>query len=217
MRFKDAWHKKCPKLFSHAPKGDEPIVDREIEVMSVLRLLPLGKLVVQAGNRRYEKLDELPQGALRQRVLAAIGELVAFAGGYETLVEAGLAPALIAAENKQALQHRQEAFLNALAQRPDQKAPPPTTLARRLSPASHIPPPDAAPPPTDIAAQINAILHRHLEAEPELAGRRVRLVGGASATLKIEVDGHFYDSPSEIPDVAVQALIKKALRDWDRK
>ncbi|MCA9939093.1 MAG: hypothetical protein KC418_10635 [Anaerolineales bacterium] len=189
-------------------------MDRELEVMTALRLPPLGKLVVKVGNHRYEKLEELPVGPLRQRVLAAIGELVSFAGGYDTLVEAGLAPAIRPTETPEAIQERQEAFLQTLSAPSEEPA---TPTSRRPSLTGRATPPPPPPMQTDIAAQINAILQRHLQATPEMAGRRVRLIGGASGTLQIEVDGRFYASPGQIPDSAVQLLLKKALRDWDQK
>ncbi len=199
----------------------------EIEVMHVLRVPPLGKLVVQVGNQRYTKLEELPAGAVQQRVMAAIGELIAFAGGYQALVDAGLAPAIdFAADGSMAdalLAERQAAFLNTLEQKKEETAapaPPPAANPRRLSLLGRAAPP--APPATvtptmDIAAQINAILQRHLETTPQLTGRRVRLVSGTTGTLQIDVDGRYYENPGQIPDSDVQALIKRALHEWDKR
>lgn len=209
----------------------------EIEVMRVLRVPPLGKLVVQIGNRRHEKLEELPAGAMQQRVMAAIGELIVFAGGYQALVDAGLAPAISsitadAAANAAAnagsmadalLAERQAAFLNSLEQKKEETGTPtlpPTPHPRRfplLGRTAPPPPPTATTPAMDIAAQINTILQRHLEATPQLAGRRVRLVSGAAGTLQIDVDGRYYENPGQIPDRDVQALIKRALHEWDKK
>lgn len=196
----------------------------EIEVMRVLRVPPLGKLVVQVGNRRHEKLEELPAGAAQQRIMAAIGELITFAGGYQALVDAGLAPAL-ATESAGSmadalLAERQAAFLNSLEQKKEESlSPPPPPSPRRLPLLGRTPPPPptAATPVMDIAAQINAILQRHLESTPQLAGRRVRLVSGATGTLQIDVDGRHYENPGQIPDGDIQALIKRALHEWDKK
>lgn len=199
----------------------------EIEVMRVLRVPPLGKLVVQVGNQRYTRLEELPAGAVQQRVMAAIGELITFAGGYQALVDAGLAPAIdFAADGSMAdalLAERQVAFLNALEKKKEETAapaPPPAANPRRLSllgRAAPPTPPATATPTMDIAAQINAILQRHLETTPQLAGRRVRLVSGATGTLQIDVDGRYYENPGQIPDSDVQTLIKRALHEWDKR
>jgi hypothetical protein len=70
-------------------------MQQELEVMRVLRLPPRGKLVVEVGGQRYESLADVTQPALRQRLTAAIGELVTFAGGYNVLVDAGVAPLLL--------------------------------------------------------------------------------------------------------------------------
>lgn len=199
----------------------------EIEVMRILRVPPLGKLVVQVGNQRYTRLEELPAGAVQQRVMAAIGELIAFAGGYQALVDAGLAPAIgFAADGSMAealLVERQAAFLNTLEQKKEETAapaPPPAANPRRLSllgRAAPPAPPATATPTMDIAAQINAILQRHLETTPQLTGRRVRLVSGVTGTLQIDVDGRYYENPGQIPDSDVQALIKRALHEWDKR
>ena len=200
----------------------------EIEVMRVLRVPPLGKLVVQIGNKRYEKLEELPAGAIPQRVLAAIGELIAFAGGYHALVDAGLAPAISSGASAGSavdslLNERQAAFLNSLEQKKEESGTPtlPPAPNRHRFPllgrTTPPPPPAAVTPIVDITAQINAILQRHLETTPQLAGRRVRLVSGTTGALQIDVDGRYYENPGQIPDSDVQALIKKALHDWDKK
>lgn len=193
----------------------------EIEIMRVLRLLPLGKLVVQVGNKRYERLADLPSGPDRQRALAAIGELIVFAGGYQNLVDDGVAPPLVppTATSRPItgpLNEQQQAFLGSLKQEP---APLPANTAARRPLMQRTKSPTATPPQPpsqmDIAAQVNDILQRHLGRHPHLANRQVRLIVGP-AGLRIDVDGTLYDNPNKIPDQEVQGLIKTALREWDR-
>ncbi|MDX1686341.1 MAG: hypothetical protein R3248_00025 [Candidatus Promineifilaceae bacterium] len=93
----------------------------EIEVMRVIRVPPMGKLVIEAGGQRLEKLQEVQSDKVRQRVLAAIGELITFAGGYRALENAGLAPPLEPPRGRAAreaeeepLTPAQEAFLASL-------------------------------------------------------------------------------------------------------
>jgi hypothetical protein len=69
-------------------------MDKPIEVMRIVRRPPLGKLVVEQNGRQFERLAEVNHPQAAQMMLAAIGELVAFAGGYEALVAAGFAPEL---------------------------------------------------------------------------------------------------------------------------
>ena len=49
---------------------------RELEVMRVLRVPPLGKLVVEVDNVRYENLAEITDEKAKRVLLAAIGELI---------------------------------------------------------------------------------------------------------------------------------------------
>jgi hypothetical protein len=70
-------------------------MQQELEVMRVLRLPPRARLAVEVGQRRFESLADVVEPALRQRLTAAIGELVDFAGGYQVLVDAGVAPLLL--------------------------------------------------------------------------------------------------------------------------
>lgn len=93
----------------------------EIEVMQVVRVPPMGKLVIEAGGKRFENLNGIQSEKVKQRVLAAIGELVSFAGGYRALEYAGLAPPLEPPQGRAAreaaeepLTPAQEAFLASL-------------------------------------------------------------------------------------------------------
>ena len=71
-------------------------MQNEVEIMRVLRVPPMGKLVVSFNGQRYESIAELSEENVRQLMQAAIGELITFAGGYQTLVDAGVAPSLAA-------------------------------------------------------------------------------------------------------------------------
>ena len=93
----------------------------EIEVMRIIRVPPMGKLVIEASGQRFDKLHEVQSDRAKQRVLAAIGELISFAGGYRALENAGLAPPLEPPSGRQAreaqeepLTPAQEAFLESL-------------------------------------------------------------------------------------------------------
>lgn len=208
---------------------------KEVEMMRVLRIPPLGKLVVEVSGQRFEMLSEINHAKVEQRLLAAIGELVVFAGGYQALVDAGAAPAMAAPvaarpvvvetavppspeppAEQPPLSAEQARFLAELeAQRDALKN---QSSARQPSVLRPVPPsiPPAAPvPQVNLVAQIDEILQKHLAAEPEMAARRVHLRENPSGGLRIEVDGRFYDRPREVPDPNIQHIIKKALKDWE--
>jgi hypothetical protein len=197
----------------------------EIEVMTVIRIPPLGKLVVEAGAARFQSLEEVHEEALRRRLLAAIGELVVFAGGYDRLLVEGVAPPASApAGQRQAeptLTAEQEAFLSSLEQE--------LRATARRGP-SRIPDARSAEEynaqldelisdrsPEDVVANINFILQRHLEREPELAGRTIRLEQPPDDALRIRVDDRSYLQPADIEDATIRRVLRQALMEWEQR
>ncbi len=215
----------------------------EIEIMRILRLPPLGKLVVEINEHRYETAAEIADPKLRQRILAAIGELVVLAGGYQNLVDVGVAPALKndapappaapaeAEEVSPEMARKQAEFLAQLEAQRDQlvgkppkggfrlfNRPEPVTNAEPLvafTPAGDVKPIAEPAKPQSIAEQIDAILQKHLATDPKMAGRSVRLRQNATGGLRIEVDGKHYEKPTDIPDKDVQLMIKIAVKEWN--
>jgi hypothetical protein len=216
----------------------------EIEVMRVLRLPPMGKLVVEVGGTRYQKITDVPAGELRRRLEAAIGELIVFAGGYQLLADAGFAPPLAVAPPAAqptgrpaeaapslSLEEQQARFLQSLEKQRDMTAaaavsrPAPNligslgNLGKSAAPAAPPPPPVLEPAPADrpltIIEQIDQILQKHLAADPRFAQRDIRMEPALNGGLRIKIDGSYYDHPGEIPEKEIQLAIKMALKEWD--
>lgn len=199
---------------------------KELEIMRVLRVPPLGKLVVEVNGQRYENLSEIKEENVRHLLLAAIGELMVFAGGYNKLVEAGVAPSLYAPApapaQESSLTQQQARFLASLeAERDALKGSPSLRpqasvlvgLEPGVEPARTPPVSDAKSP--NLVGQIDAILQRYVAADPELARRSIHLVQDPTGGLQIEVDGTYYRRPREIEDRKIQLVIKRALKDWE--
>jgi hypothetical protein len=205
----------------------------ELEMMRVLRLPPRGKLVVEVGNRRYEDLSQIGEAEIRQRVTAAIGELIVFAGGYSVLVDAGVAPTAVAppesaheaVDDSEALRRRQEEFLKALEQERDALRMTASAPKRRLSiplvtpkavPESNSPPSmKVEDPKLSIVEQIDAILQKYLAAEPSLARRSIHLEQAPGGGLRIFVDGRYFQRPGDIEEREIQLALKMALKEWE--
>lgn len=200
-------------------------MDNEIEVMRVLRLPPMGKLVVEVNGHRFERLSEIPNAGARQRLMAAIGELIVFTDGYNTLVDAGVAPPLQVQSSKPGTQQeanpdieaQRAAFLASLERERDSLlvqanlAPDPSHL---ISAAARDEPP-AIEQPTGIASQIDSILQKHLRAEPKFEGRSIHIEPAPNGGLRINVDGKIYQRPPEITEKDVQLVLKMALKEWE--
>lgn len=207
----------------------------EIEVMRVIRIPPMGKLVVEVNGRRLESLAQVKQEAVQHRLLAAIGELIVFAGGYQDLVDAGVAPPLASPAGAEAtpeqdppptgtLDERQAAFLNSLEVelQESEQAPATQSLLGFLSgrgsrnKRSQPEPAESAPPTqVNLVEQIDEILQRHLAADPDLSQRAIHLEQGPGGRLQISVDGTIYHRPGEIEDKQVKVVIKMALKEWE--
>lgn len=216
----------------------------EIEIMRVMRIPPLGKLVVEINEERYENIAEITDSKLRQRVLAAIGELVTFVGGYQNLVDVGLAPSLTKPPAPAApppdpdvepvspeLARQQEAFLAQLEAQRNELSNQPSRggfrLFNRQEPVTNAQPlvtftetgdvkPVVEPAkPQTIAEQIDTILQEHLATDPKMSGRSIHLRQASAGGLRIEVDGKNYEKPTDIPDKDVQLVIKIAIKEWN--
>jgi hypothetical protein len=196
----------------------------EIEVMRVLRTPPMGKLLVAVGAARHTSLDEVQDPAVRRRLLAAIGELIVFAGGYNQLLEAGVAPPLEAPAaatggSDEPLTAEQEAFLSSLEQ--ELKA---TVRRGANQPASARSATEFEMDLDDMAtehstvnlvADIDRILQRHLAGEPALAGRNIHLEQPPDGPLRIRVDNRIYAHPRDIEDATVRHILRQALMEWE--
>jgi len=196
-------------------------MQNEIEIMRVLRIPPMGKLVVSFNNQRYANIDEISEANVRQLFKTAIGELITFAGGYQKLVEAGVAPPLSApqsaasasGENEEA-----ERFINKLErEKAELKSagpkPTPSLLANmRRRPATNE---VSANKMLSLVEQVDAILQRHLLADSELADHKIHLVQDANGGLIIDVDGKQYQRPRDIENPKIQLMIKRALKEWE--
>ncbi|MBK7896597.1 MAG: hypothetical protein WAS33_29295 [Candidatus Promineifilaceae bacterium] len=200
-------------------------MQNELEIMRILRVPPMGKLVVSFNGKRYENISEVTEANVRQLMQAAIGELITYAGGYQNLVDAGVAPPLTppqpntprpatdGPDNEDA-----QRFLNRMEEERDAAKsfgpkPSPSLLANlRRRPASTE---ASANKMLSLVEQVDAILQRHLLTDPELADRKIHLVQDTKGGLIIEVDGQRYDRPRDIDDPSIQMMIKRALKEWE--
>ena len=194
-------------------------MQNEIEIMRILRLPPMGKLAVSFNNQRYESISEVSEANVRQLLQTAIGELITFAGGYQTLVDAGVAPPLVSTETASRNSEAQaEQFLEKMEEERDRlkeaKPKPSPSLLANLRPRRARNEASASKM-LSLVEQVDAILQRHLLTDPELAGRKIHLVQDPSGGLTIDVDGRRYQRPREIEDLRIQKMIKRALKEWE--
>jgi len=199
-------------------------MEKVVEVMRIKRLPPMGKLVVEIGSQQFSNISQLPSDVIRQMALAAIGELIIFADGYQTLVDAGVAPPIVASasdgisEVDASISERKAVFRAAVEEE---------ELAALAGDKSEIgtgpleshesPKPGTGPleEELDIAGQVNIFLQRQVQQTPELRGRSIYIAGDLTGGLSINVDGRSFETPSDIEDPVVRAAIQEALREWE--
>ena len=198
-------------------------MQNEIEIMRVLRVPPMGKLVVSFNESRYESINDVSEVNVRQLMQAAIGELISFAGGYQSLVDAGVAPPLVSPNSKPAAENSPEnedanRFLNRMEEERDalksaarlQQVPSVFTNLRRRPATTEA----SANKMINLVELVDEILQRHLQSDPELAQRSIHLVNSEGGLI-IEVDGHHYERPRQIEDLRIRRMIKHALEEWE--
>lgn len=196
-------------------------MNKEVEVMRVLRVPPRGKLVVEFRGQRYENISEIAEENVKRFLLTAVGELIDFANGYQHLVNEGLAPALApiatappAAKEEEALTPAQRHYLEQLeaasVAEKSQRRPPPKSMLFKTADL-----PSASAQALNPVQQINHILQNYLDADEELRQRTVYLRQHPAGGVEIFVDGKVYQRPTEIEEPRLQLLIKKAIKEWD--
>ncbi len=75
---------------------------------------------------------------------------------------------------------------------------------------------EEAPAPTSMVGQIDAILQARLAGTP-LAGRGVRLVESPQGGVIVMVGMNRYPSVGDVPDPAVQAVLRAAIAEWEQR
>lgn len=201
-------------------------MQNEIEVMRVLRTPPMGSLVVIADGRRLKLLASVKDETVRRRILAAIGELIDFAGGYDALVREGLAPPLTttaaassapAGEAVEELTSEQDAFLNRLERELRQSTLPETGSLTADPTIISVDMNETATPGVNLVADIDQILQRHVAESKALAHRSIHLRQTPGELLQIVVDGSVYKHPNDIEDARVRDVLKRALKEWEAR
>lgn len=199
---------------------------KELQVMNIFRLPPLGKIAIEIGQNRYEAFADIEDPKAQRIIMAAIGELIDFVGGYDVLAKDGFAPMLQHVQKQeQPLEAQQAAFLaNLEAERDAMKE---QNIGRSGSILGGIRP--SLPSDHDqlieqqtkrkltIVEQIDQIIQGYLQQIPELADRSVHLQQNPLGGLRIRVDDTYYERPGDVEDKRIRLLIKKALKDWESK
>ena len=233
-----ARYKKQLKPDAAAEAGVPPfsVAPREVYLLAIDRASD-GAWEIAVNGEHYANLEAVPDDAVRQEVVAGLKEVVAFARSYVQKEQAARKPP--------APQPVPEPAVRAVVT-PSPLASAPTMPESRIPPAEKpvTPPvPPAAPPPTDKlrvflkdeptlrrsdaaptimpalarAREIGEIVAEMQARIPALAHRSIKLQNAPSGGVHFAIDGIVYPNVNEIPDADIQALIRAATKEWERR
>jgi hypothetical protein len=178
-----------------SPASIEPAPAGEQELLRVSRTSKDG-LAVYAQGQRYRHLREIADPQVGREMVEALQAVLAFAEGW----------------------------LPAPSRPPVQPAPrEPTvdeaTFLERLRRGDVFSPRSPAGPsllePVIPVEYINDLLQERLREQPDLARRRICLTTEVDGSLRIYVGQQIFEAVDDIPEPAVRALIRDAIREWE--
>lgn len=190
-----------------------------------LQRSPSGMWEVRVSGQRYQTIEALPNDKDRKEVVSGLRALVNFSRSYVQKNQPGAAtPAPVST---------QEARF-APTQSPPPSIPKIPNFTRKSNPSSTAttkPRTFAKPGPTlrrqskapelmpviNFADEIGEIIAQMQPHDPNLAGRSIRLTNSHSGGVDFAIDGLVYTSVDEIPDAEVQALIRAATKEWEKR
>jgi hypothetical protein len=188
-----------------------------------------GEWEIYVNDVRYRALETVPGESVRREVVAGMKELVTFARSYlQKESAAGPSAAATAPAEPVAMPSTRPEKMAPPAPKPAPPAVKPTAppeatggrprlrlsnepeLKRTATPAQFM-------PTLDLAKDIGDIVEEMQKRAPALRDRSIRLRNAASGGVEFTVDGLVYASVDEIPEADIQALIRAAIKEWERR
>jgi hypothetical protein len=183
------------------PRG-QPTLAGDTDDIVRIRKNARGVWEVWVRGALYSSLSDVPDPEERQEVINALRIL------------AGFSREVIARQKKKAA--KPEPAPTA-APSPSSPTPPPPSGLTSPQERLHRPGMPSLMPEINLAKEVNEILEVLQGQRPELAERSIRLQNTPDGGVRFWVDNQVYESVAEIPDSDVQALIRAATKEWERR
>ena len=205
---------------------------------------PNGAWEIAVNGEYYPSLEAVPDDTVRQEFVAGLKEVVAFARSYVQKDQAAKKPP--ATPPQPVREPAARAVVTPMPRAPA-PAIPNSHIPPAERPASPVAPPpvtpevasaaadklrvflkgepalkrsDAAPTimtTLDLAREIGEIVTEMQAHIPSMAQRSIKLQNAPSGGVYFAIDGIVYPSVNEIPDADIQALIRAATKEWERR
>lgn len=205
-----------------------------VEVLTILRDVVDGKLIIQMGEKAYENVNIDPEFKERfGKLMRELGQMVGKASApAPTPVQAAEPTPSPEPEDlpippaSEAVRPNEPSFLI-----PKQPAAPPPPIAMDGKMPGDLPSfkladnplqklkrgrkPDLQPvPEINIAGAIEAYLQHKLSYTPEYSGRSIHIYPAPGGGVRIEVDGQFFEAVSDVSDVGVREFLSTTIGEW---
>ncbi|HQE91870.1 MAG TPA: hypothetical protein PLH19_04110 [Anaerolineae bacterium] len=162
---------------------------------------PDGTWEIAINGQLYPTLEAVPDDNVRQDVVAGLKELAGFARSY--------------------VQREQTVKKQSPAEPPPPIEPPAQDKRRVLLKGEPLlRRPEAAPtmmPTLDLVGEIGEIISTLQMEIPSLSQRSIRLQNAPGGGIQFAIDGIVYADVDAIPDADIQALIRAATKEWERR
>ncbi len=227
MYFKSRTQRNDPRLHVSSAPFSAATAPGESYLLGIRRS-EIGEWEIYVKDVRYRALEAVPGDAVRREVVAGMKELVTFARSYLQKEPAAASSAPSAAP----------VAVPPVAARPEAPASPPPLKTPPPAVKPTLPPEAAGGPPRlrlrdepelkrtaapaqfltlDLAKDIGDIVEEMQQRTPALCDRTISLRNAASGGVEFALDGLVYATIEEIPDAAVQELIRAAIKEWERR
>lgn len=178
-----------------------------VEVMRVWRDVNDGSLIIQMGSQRYRSAAEIRNPDLLRRFSAVVRDLWNMINGQAN-------PTIPPPPQAVRLPADTGSIGNLRASEAEPKKPGGLKkLVQQVSGA----PKTTADKPKGIAEAVEEFLQYKLLGSPEFSVHSIHIRPGLDHGLRIEVDGHFYDSIGEVVDVDVREFLFAMMREWEAR
>ena len=205
-----------------------------VEVLTILRDVADGGLLVQIGDKVYRNPPAVADPEFKRRFNLTMKELAS--GNRVTLETPAVKPpppavtetAPEATEPSAAPPAAPPPRVTTSEARPV-TAPPPTVPLPGDLPKFKMPdqidtsrrgrkaPPKEVIPEINIAAAIESYLQHKLAQTPAYATRSIHVRPAAHGGVEIDVDGHIYEAVSDIADAEIRAFMANTIEEWQSR